>query len=101
MTPVSEIAVEVVYALPDEAFVAELRVPAGCTVGQAIDRSGLLLRFPDLAPLSLRTGIFGRPCPTDTPLAEGDRVEVYRPLHEDVKVRRRERVAQARRRRKR
>lgn len=91
---------EVVYALPDEQFVAELRLPAGATAGEAIERSGVLQRFPEAGNPQLRCGLFGRVCEHGTVLADGDRVEIYRPLDDDVKTRRRERVAAARRKRK-
>jgi sulfur carrier protein len=35
--------------------------------------------------------VWGRRVPLDTPLRDGDRVEVYRPLRVDPKVARRER----------
>jgi putative ubiquitin-RnfH superfamily antitoxin RatB of RatAB toxin-antitoxin module len=38
-------------------------------------------------------GVFGVPCAADRPLRDGDRVEVYRPLRTDPRVRRREQVA--------
>lgn len=95
----NEIAVEVVYALPDEPFVVELRTPAGTTVGEAIERSGVLARFPQIANTTLQVGVFGHPCERSAVLSDGDRVEIYRPLDADVKTRRRERVAAARKKR--
>ncbi len=95
-----EISVEVVYALPDRQFVAELRLPAGTSAGAAIEQSGVLVQFPEIRDSSLPIGIFGRGCERTTVLADGDRVEIYRPLSEDVKARRRERVAATRRKRK-
>jgi putative ubiquitin-RnfH superfamily antitoxin RatB of RatAB toxin-antitoxin module len=38
-------------------------------------------------------GIYGVPCGPDRPLRDGDRVEIYRPLRTDPRVRRREQVA--------
>jgi putative ubiquitin-RnfH superfamily antitoxin RatB of RatAB toxin-antitoxin module len=95
----SEISIEVVYALPDEPFVVELRLPVGTTAAQAIERSGLIDRHPEIGDGCRQIGIFGRSCDGATVLADGDRVEIYRPLSEDVKARRRDRVAATRRKR--
>ena len=96
---VDGIAIEVAYALPDDQFVAELRMPAGSTAVEAIERSGVLQRFPGIDLGSSRLGIFGRPCDLNTRLADGDRVEIHRPLSADIKNRRRERVAATRKKR--
>jgi hypothetical protein len=39
-------------------------------------------------------GVFGKRVPPDTPLADGDRVEIYRALLLDPKERRRQRARQ-------
>ncbi len=49
------------------------------TVRQAILASPLPQLFPYLDPGTHRTGIYGRLCPPDTPVREGDRVEIYLP----------------------
>jgi hypothetical protein len=87
--------VEVVYALPERQRVVALELPAGesLTAGEAVERSGLLREFPDLALGPLVLGIFGRLCDSSRVLRDGDRVEIYRPLHHDPRVQRRERVA--------
>src|SRR5690606_42087026 len=48
--------------------------------------------FPGLDPWACGVGIFGRQCRADTPLADGDRVEIYRPLTYDPMVSRRRRA---------
>jgi hypothetical protein len=93
-----EIDIEVVYALPDEQALVALTVPAGTTAGQAVARSGLAERYPDMDPSTHGLGIFGRRVEADTPLSDGDRVEIYRPLQVDPKAQRRERARQQRRR---
>ena len=95
----SEIAIEVVYALPDQLFLVELRLPPGTTAGEAIERSGVQRHYPDLASGAPSIGIFGCPCEWSTRLEHGDRLEIYRPLSDDIKARRRQRVAEARRKR--
>jgi putative ubiquitin-RnfH superfamily antitoxin RatB of RatAB toxin-antitoxin module len=80
------IRVEVVYALPASAQAVELRLPAGSRVRDAIAACGLA------APVKAAVGVFGKRVGPDTPLADGDRVELYRPLQMDPKERRRQRA---------
>lgn len=87
--------IEVAYALPDEQFLFEQEVKEGCTIEQALKTSKLLEEFPDLN--IDKVGIFGRLVPADTPLREGDRIEVYRPLKVDPRERRRQQVEDERR----
>lgn len=93
MAPAAEIAVEVVYALPGEQVVVHLRLGPAATVGEAIKQSGLLQRYSQIDPALMRAGVFGSELPLDAPLADGDRVEIYRPLTVDPKEARRRRVA--------
>jgi len=94
------IRVEVVYALPGEQPLVALVLPEGTIVQQAIERSGLLSRFPDIDPARAKVGIFGRVTPADTELRDGDRVEIYRPLQADPKDARRTRAGPGRARRR-
>ena len=89
--------VEVCYALPDRQTLIALQLPAGSTVRDALDASGMLARHPEI-DLSARNniGIFGRLVALDAPLADHDRVEIYRPLTVDPKVARQRRVAKIR-----
>ncbi|MBL6752179.1 MAG: RnfH family protein [Nevskia sp.] len=86
------IGVEVVYATAAEQVVARLSVPADCTAWQAVELSGFLRRFSDIAPGTCKLGIFGRVCRNEERLSPGDRVEIYRPLLADPKSARRERA---------
>jgi putative ubiquitin-RnfH superfamily antitoxin RatB of RatAB toxin-antitoxin module len=70
-----------------------LVLPPGSTVAQAIEASGLLAEFPELAPGRLTTGIWGRKTGLQQVLREQDRLEIYRPLQVDPKVARRERFS--------
>ncbi len=79
--------VEVVRAGPREAQTVQLDLPPGATVRDALAASGLILN-----PENQAFGIFGNRVPLDHPLAEGDRVEIYRPLALDPKEARRRRV---------
>ena len=85
--------VEVVYALPHEQELVRLTVEPGTTAGAAIERSGLLERYPDLQDPRVPIGIHGRRVTRETLLRDGDRVELYRPLLADPKQARRRRAA--------
>ena len=85
----SSIHVEVVLALGKRAEVVALTLPAGSTVEQAIRAAGI--SGADLNAV----GIFGRRVPAATRLADGDRVEIYRPLALDPKEQRRRRARKA------
>ena len=87
----STLRVEVVYAKPARQALLEIELPAGATVAEAIDASGIA-RFPrdDLA--SAETGIWGRIVDRKAVLRDGDRVEIYRPLERDPREARRERA---------
>jgi uncharacterized protein len=77
--------VEVVQAGRDGASIVALRLPAGATVADA-------LRVAGIGGNPAGVGIFGRRVKADTRLADGDRVEVYRPLRLDPKEARRARA---------
>ena len=83
--------VTVVYAAPGVEAIAPLDLPAGTTVGDAVAQSGLLSR-PGMPP-GVSYAIHGQRAQPDTPLAEGDRVEILRPLIADAKAARRARAA--------
>jgi uncharacterized protein len=71
------VAVEVCYS--PRAGVVErvaLRLPAGSTLAQALEASGLAARYPEVP--TLECGIWGHREPPGTVLRERDRVEVWR-----------------------
>lgn len=86
---VDRISVEVACAEAGRQTVVALEVPAGCTAGEALERSRIFERHPGLDPAACRIGIFGCEAGRERVLAQGDRVEVLRPLAEDPKERRR------------
>jgi uncharacterized protein len=69
----------------------EVSLSSGATVWDSLLRSGLTLRHPDLDLSQARLGIWGKPCWANQRLRDGDRIEVYRPLHTDPKEARRKR----------
>ena len=84
--------IEVVYARPQQQLVRRLTVADGCTVGEALECSGLLATFGGALPEGLQAGVFGQLKRLDEFLLPGDRVEIYRPLRADPKQARRERL---------
>ena len=86
----AELRVEVVYALPEAADTVSLRLPVGATVREALEKAGLLNLARD------KVGVFGQVVSLDSRLADGDRVEIYRPLAIDPKEARRRRAARKR-----
>ncbi len=87
-----QVRVQVCHALPSDAFLETLLLPAGATLAQAIAASGLAARFPALDLAQAKVGIFGKLKTPDTVLRDGDRIEVYRPLLADPKESRRRRA---------
>lgn len=85
----SSLRVEVVYALPSVQALIAVELEEGATVQDAIERSGLARRFPEVDRQPRVVGIFGRIVPEATTLREGDRVEIYRRLGADPKEARR------------
>ena len=96
MSAAAPIELEVVYALPEAQSVLDVSVPPGTTVEQAIRRSGILERFPEIDLSSNPVGIFSRKVSLQDPVSAGDRIEIYRPLSIDPKAARRRRAALAR-----
>jgi putative ubiquitin-RnfH superfamily antitoxin RatB of RatAB toxin-antitoxin module len=91
----SEISVSVVYALPERATEIEVRLSGGATVADAIARSRIAEQHPEIDFARAAIGIFGREVRRDATLADGDRVEIYRPLIADAKDIRRKRAKRA------
>ena len=93
------IEIEVAYALPEEQVVIPLTVEAPVTIAEAIRQSRILERFPDIVLEDDMVGIFGHYLALDHVVQDGDRIEIYRPLHMSPTDARRIR-AEARRRRR-
>jgi uncharacterized protein len=86
------IIVEVVYAGPERQFAYRLSLPAGSTVMQAIEASGVTQAVAGLVIDPSHLGIFSHKVTPDQVLGEGDRVEIYRSLTLDPKEARRRRA---------
>ena len=77
-------------ALPSAASIADALAAARAGAAQAAEEAAI--------PWSTAAvGIFGEPRTRDELYADGDRIELYRPLRADPRERRRQRVQRARR----
>lgn len=85
------LTVTVVYAAPGIEAIEPLAVPEGTTVAQAVAASGLVSRLG--LPPSIAYAIHGQRAPPDVLVADGDRIELTRPLVADAKAVRRARAA--------
>jgi putative ubiquitin-RnfH superfamily antitoxin RatB of RatAB toxin-antitoxin module len=84
--------VTVAYAAPGVEAIESLDLPPGATVDDAVAASGLV---PGVAiPSGVSYAIHGQRARPGTPLADGDRVEIVRPLVADAKAVRRARAAE-------
>jgi putative ubiquitin-RnfH superfamily antitoxin RatB of RatAB toxin-antitoxin module len=86
--------VEVCYALPDKQELIPVSLPAGATLKQAIEASGLLEKHPEIDIGKNKFGIYAKLSKLDTVLRDRDRVEIYRPLIADPKEVRKQRAAE-------
>lgn len=87
----AHIDIEVVYGDAEQQKLYRFRLPESSTARTAILQSPILQDFPH-ADLHAPIGIFGKRVKDDTPLKQGDRVELYRPLIADAKQARRQRA---------
>lgn len=86
------LSVEVAYVGPEGQWLVELRLPRGARVADAITASALQGQVPGLVVDDDHVGIHGQRATLAAPLADGDRVELYRPLQADPKEARRRRA---------
>jgi len=75
------IAVEVACVAGERRRLVRLSVKRGARVADAIRLSGLPEELTDTDLARHAVGVFGRRVALDRVLEEGDRVEIYRPLH--------------------
>jgi putative ubiquitin-RnfH superfamily antitoxin RatB of RatAB toxin-antitoxin module len=89
MAPPDAVRATVVYARPDVQWELPVCLPLGATLVEAVLASGLLARAPELDAATVDLGVYNRPLGPATPLRDGDRIEVYRPLVVDPMMARR------------
>ena len=85
----ARLRIEVIYALPDTQQLVLVEIDEGGSAIDAVRASGLCESHPSLVRGRLRLGIFGVEVRHDALVADGDRVEIYRPLAVDPKEARR------------
>lgn len=86
--------IEVVYGYSDKQTLLKLDVDAATTIEEAIKASGILNQCDEIDLSVNKVGIFGKIAKLSATLAEGDRIEIYRPLIADPKEVRRRRAAE-------
>jgi putative ubiquitin-RnfH superfamily antitoxin RatB of RatAB toxin-antitoxin module len=79
---------------PREVDLTELVLEEGATARDAVQASGLPVRYPQIEPATQPLGVWGVRVDADHVLRDGDRVELYRPLRVDPKEARRRRHRQ-------
>ena len=84
--------VRVAYVAPGVELLVTLELVAGATVADAVRAPAIAERI-GAVPGEAAYAIFGRRVRGDTPLADGDRVDITRPLRCDPKAVRHERAA--------
>ena len=85
-----QLRIEFIFALAAEQVLDVLTLKVGATVADAIRESGIASRYPRQDVEALQAGVWGHLVNRDYVLAEGDRVELYRPLQRDPRDARRD-----------
>jgi len=90
----------VAYATPARQFLWQVELPPAATIGDALLAARAIAEPAVCAAISWETaavGVFGDPRNRSDGCADGDRIEIYRALAQDPRVRRREKVRGERR----
>ena len=91
----------VAFATRERQFLFQVELPAEARIAEALAAAQALAASADLAAEipweSASVGIFGELRSRSDGCADGDRIELYRPLERDPRERRRERVQRERR----
>ena len=86
--------IEIAYATPDKQKIVECEIAQGTPARDAIKQSDIGDYFPEIDLDNCDLGVFGKVIAPNYELADGDRIEIYRPLIADPKEVRRQRAAQ-------
>jgi putative ubiquitin-RnfH superfamily antitoxin RatB of RatAB toxin-antitoxin module len=91
----------VAFATRERQYLWSVELPAEATIAEALAAARALAASQELTPEipweSGRVGVFGELRSRSDGCADGDRIELYRPLERDPRERRRERVQRERR----
>ena len=79
----------VAYADPVRQYLWPVALPAEATIGEAIEAARRQAPKAEIPWESAPVGIFGEPRSRADLPADGDRIELYRPLSDDPRARRR------------
>ncbi|MNZ50693.1 RnfH family protein [Pseudomonas alkylphenolica] len=90
----NNLRVEVVYATAEQQWLLAVDVAPGTTLREAVRLSGIAEQVPGLDVDACPLGIFGKVVneAAQQAVAEGDRIELYRPLLIDPKEVRKQRA---------
>ncbi len=75
--------INVIYSGPSQVQLS-CKVEEGATVGQVIAGSGILKMCQDIDLNTQKIGVFGRFVKLETPLTDGDRIEIYRKIIREI-----------------
>jgi uncharacterized protein len=88
----------VAYATRERQYLWRVELPLAASIAEALATARAAAGEDASIPWdSAAVGIFGEPRRRSDPCADGDRIELYRPLRRDPRERRRERVQRERR----
>jgi putative ubiquitin-RnfH superfamily antitoxin RatB of RatAB toxin-antitoxin module len=78
------ITVEVVFCTKNQQFLKKLHLPQSLSIREVIKLSEIQKQFMEIDFTSnlLNVGVFSKIKPLDYQVKDGDRVEIYRPLHQ-------------------
>lgn len=80
------------YATRERQHLWQLSLPPEASVEDALQAARQTSDCPEIDWEGAPVGIFGEICPRSTIPREGDRIEIYRPLTDDPRERRRARA---------
>ncbi len=87
-----QIEVEVAYATLQEQVIVKISGDCGMTVKEAIAKSKIVNKFPEIDLETAKVGVYGKSVSMDDKLCTGDRVEIYRELIADPKAARKKKA---------
>jgi len=70
----------IAYSEPGQQVWMTIEVPDESTAEEAIERSGILEKFPHIDLSAQKIGVFGKLVKPTAALKSGDRVEIYRAI---------------------
>lgn len=85
----SQLSIELAFATPEVQKIWPLTMPLGSSVDDVLGQIDWAQEFPEVELEQCGVGIWGEVCERGATVADGDRVEVYRPLRIDPREMRR------------